>query len=286
MYNKEMEQIAFELSILRRCVAFKNLTWAAQHVGLSQPQISRIIKKIETHVGFPLLDRSSKRTACWLPEALRLAEIHAQSVQNFERELQSLKVTGIPTSLKIGLLEGMMISLMSLIENLSRELQLQHIEICVFDLSELEEKFFRSEIDLLFSSQEPGKRKFENSLLIGYQNLDSHNKNDKDKVMSPFEYATRNSSTNTLRKKSVKESVGLLPQQKGKTAPTGRMIISNSLEWRRLWIEKYKGHGYLPSSIHQKKSDGAIPVIALGADYPWMPLLFEKLQSRVKSDLR
>ncbi len=271
MYNKKMEQIAFELSILRKCVAFKNLSWAAKHVGMSQPQISRIIKKIEEHVGFPLIDRASKRSSCWLPEALKLAEIHALQVQNFERDLQALRTTGVPPSLRIGLLEGMMVSLMTLIENLSQDLKLQHLEVYVLDLSELEEKFFRGEIDLLFTSQEPGKRKFENELILGYQNLDCHNKNAKDKIMSPFEYATLD-----VKKKSQRR-LG------SPNVHNTRTLVSNSLEWRRLWIEKYGGEGFLPSKIQSKKTERAVPVIALGAEYPWMPLLFEQLKKRAAS---
>lgn len=250
-------------------------------MGLSQPQISRIIKKIEENVGFPLLDRSSKRTSYWLPEALKLAEIHAQQTKSFEREIQLLRMTGVPSTLRVGLLEGMMVSLFSLIEDLTRKLDVLHLEVVVLDLSDLEEKFFRGEIDLLFSSQEPGKRKFEHSLILGYQRLDILNKNARDRVMSPFEFASdpgkrKSASSSAQRTRSSSE---------GGRSQTKRVVLSNSLEWRKMWIKKFGAEGQLPSEIQSKRTEQAVPVIALGADYPWMELFFTQLRKSAKIKL-
>ena len=42
-----MDHLNWELSVLNRSVAYNNLSGASQHVGLSQPQLSRIVAKLE-----------------------------------------------------------------------------------------------------------------------------------------------------------------------------------------------------------------------------------------------
>jgi DNA-binding transcriptional LysR family regulator len=71
-----MELLAWELSVISRAVAYKNLSSAAAHVGLSQPQLSRIVQKVEKNLQVQLLDRSSRRSSSWQPIALQLAEIY------------------------------------------------------------------------------------------------------------------------------------------------------------------------------------------------------------------
>ena len=60
-----MQQLYYELGVLAKAVNFKNLSAAALHVGLSQPQLSRIIAKIEEELKIVLLDRSAKRKSGW-----------------------------------------------------------------------------------------------------------------------------------------------------------------------------------------------------------------------------
>jgi len=71
-----MEHFNWELSVLSRAVAYQNLSGASQHVGLSQPQLSRIIQKLEAQWSVVLLDRSAKRKACWTPAAYKLARVY------------------------------------------------------------------------------------------------------------------------------------------------------------------------------------------------------------------
>ena len=63
-----MQQLYYELGVLAKAVNFKNLSAAALHVGLSQPQLSRIIAKIEEELKIVLLDRSAKRKSGWTSE--------------------------------------------------------------------------------------------------------------------------------------------------------------------------------------------------------------------------
>jgi DNA-binding transcriptional LysR family regulator len=85
-----MERISHELSVLTRAVAYKNLSGASQHVGLSQPQLSRIVKKIEETFSIVLLDRGAKRNATWTPTAHRLADFYLKKMRVFERELETI----------------------------------------------------------------------------------------------------------------------------------------------------------------------------------------------------
>jgi hypothetical protein len=274
-----MEQIVYELSILQKCVKFKNLSWAAKHVGMSQPQISRILRKIEDRVGFPLLDRTSKRSSAWLPEAIKLTELFALQIRNFEINLQTLRKTEAPTSLRLGLLEGMIPSVADLLQKINKEYNIRLIEVHDFDLTEHENKFYNGEVDILFTSQEPGRRKFNNQLVLGYQSLDLHNKGSTLKVMSPFEFSTQHQQERKF--KTITKDASLpsqrLPNKRSPQPKPQKILISNSLEWRKLWIQKTKAEGHLPSPIQKRTLQTAVPVIAIGADHPWMPRLFETL---------
>ena len=56
-----LQNLAYELSVLVKAVQHKNLSAAAVHVGLSQPQLSRLVAKIEHELNIILLDRTARR---------------------------------------------------------------------------------------------------------------------------------------------------------------------------------------------------------------------------------
>ena len=102
-----MELVSHELSVLARAVAYKNLSGASLHVGVSQPQLSRIIKRLEETFSVVLLDRSAKRNATWTPTAYRLAEFYSKKMRIFDRELEALIGATQSRQLQVGTLEGL-----------------------------------------------------------------------------------------------------------------------------------------------------------------------------------
>ena len=56
-----MEYLSWDLAILSRATHYPNLSIASTHVGLSQPQLSRIVAKLEEQYGVQLLDREARR---------------------------------------------------------------------------------------------------------------------------------------------------------------------------------------------------------------------------------
>lgn len=83
-----MQQLYYELGVLAKAVNFKNLSAAALHVGLSQPQLSRIIAKIEEELKIVLLDRSAKRKSGWTNLRSVLHDIGLFKVYRLINELQ------------------------------------------------------------------------------------------------------------------------------------------------------------------------------------------------------
>ena len=69
---KAISHLTYELSVLSKAVMHRNLSLAAVHVGLSQPQLSRLIQKLEGELRVVLLDRASRRKSGWTPVAHEL----------------------------------------------------------------------------------------------------------------------------------------------------------------------------------------------------------------------
>lgn len=241
-----MDRIGYELSILARAVAYKNLSGASSHVGLSQPQLSRIIKKIEENFGIVLLDRSAKRNATWTREANRLAEFYTKKMRVFDQELLALIGETYTRQLTIGTLEGVSKIALQFVRNLFEKAGIRIIEIDVFDLDRLQELFTRGELDLIFTTREPGKKKFQNIRELGYQSLDLNNSNSHYHVVSTFEYSVR----------------------RDKFKDAEKLLISNSLAMRRDWFEEFGGMGTIPSKLKKVKGSklDTERVMLIGAD--------------------
>jgi LysR family transcriptional regulator, transcriptional activator for aaeXAB operon len=80
---EKVEGLHWPLSVLARAVHYKNLTSASSHVGLSQPQLSRLVSQLEKELNVTLLDRSARRKSGWTPAAHRVAQIYAISSKNY-----------------------------------------------------------------------------------------------------------------------------------------------------------------------------------------------------------
>ena len=167
-----MENLHWELAVLGRAVHYKNLTGAAEHVGLSQPQLSRIVAKLEGELDVILLDRTARRQSGWTPIAFKIAETYARHSRKLAQSLQQLQSGGQITQISIGALEGLAALASDLGNHLFERTKVHLIELNVYDLSELEERFAKGELDLALTCREPGrsKRRFERTL--GYQDVE------------------------------------------------------------------------------------------------------------------
>ena len=262
-----MDNLHWELSVLSKAIHYKNLSGAASHVGLSQPQLSRIISRLEGELGVVLLDRTARRKSGWTPVAFKIAETYFQTSRKLTQTLQQLTTDDTISHLSIGILEGMI----SLANNFCRHLfenpKIQTVELNVYDLSELEEHFEKNEIDLIFTCREPGKHKYKYVRNLGYQVIDRTGDGSGPKVFSQFEFANHFHARQGKRS-AVKDAQG---------RPT-QSLISNSLAVRKTWIEDYGGLGYVPSEVRRKKvDDDDVPVYLIASDL-MNPTLWQKFE--------
>ena len=240
-----MQQIYYELSVLAKAVHFKNLSAAAVHVGLSQPQLSRIIAKIESELNVVILDRSAKRKSSWTSVAFELAQIYENMLKRLEIELQSMTENQIVSELRIGTLEGLSDFARQLAHIAFEKIQLKKIILDIYDLSELEANFLSGNLDLILTSKWPGRQKFRHVLELGHQQLERVQTDSKYAVMSTFEHG----------RMSPKE-VSSYPH----------VLVSNSLAIRRHWFDQHGGVGSLPSTLRKGNVKGAESVLLLGSE--------------------
>ncbi len=255
-----MENIHWQLSVLSRAVHYKNLSAAADHVGLSQPQLSRIIAKLETELSVVLLDRAVRRKSGWTPVAYRISDTYSRSTRKLNLFLQQLQAQDQVTHLSIGTLEGLVPIASTICKQLFDQPKMQMIDFHVYDLGELEERFEKNELDLIFTCREPGKHKYSHTRTLGYQTLKKVGSDANLKVMSQFEFASQ-----TTRKTTNRET---------------RILISNSLSIRKLWVEKYSAQGLCPSEIIDRKpnTEEALPVIMIGTEL-LSPSLWKQIET-------
>lgn len=240
-----MEELHWPLTVLSRAIAYKNATNAAQNIGLSQPQISRLINKIEINLGLTLLDKSSPRNTVWTADARKLAEIYNKSTRSLENSLTNLQEDRTPKTITIGTLEGLSTLAIKYSQRLFSETKVEHVQLDVFDQNEMENHFLMAEVDLIFTSRAPGKKKYTFNKTLGYQRLEEYRGKSSIDVYSPYEY-------------------GLI---KSKTKDKNKGFISNSLAIRSFYLTEGYGTGKLPSDIHQTPLKGDLPVLAVGQDY-------------------
>lgn len=247
-----MDYLNWDLSVLHRAVGYPNLSGAAAHVGLSQPQLSRIVARVESQLGVNLLDRDAKRRAAWTPAAHQLAEIYASTFRKFSSEVNLLVEGNQLQHIRVGTLEGMADLAMELAEAILKSTEIRILELNVHDLNELEQAFGKHDLELIFTSREPGKKKYRNIRTLGYQTVRETGSGNSVRVMSTYEY-------------------GSDPQywkSHGKSFPDERVLVSNSLEVRKRWLKQKNTHGRLPSPLRKKASGNEWdkPVLLIGSD--------------------
>ncbi|MEY4616749.1 MAG: hypothetical protein RJB66_1709 [Pseudomonadota bacterium] len=257
-----MQDIHYRLAILAKAVNHKNLSSAADHVGLSQPQLSRVIGKLEEEMKVVLLDRTVRRKSGWTPAAIQLAEVFLQNELQLQNSIQRIMGKQVFATLKVGVLEGLATLAMTYVHSLFDELDLKEVHLDIFEVSEIESRFESGELDLMFSFKAPGRQKYRHVLEVGYQSMKAINCDSPFLVYSPYEYA----------------------QQRSKGKKTSKKVfISNSLFVRKRWLETYQGSGSLPSKILLKPSEGKFPLYVVGSDL-LSPQVWEKVLAVPRSE--
>jgi hypothetical protein len=241
-----MTTLHWPLSVLSRCIDYKNLTAASKHVGLSQPQLSRLIKQVETELEVVLLDRSSPRHSTWTPQARAVASIYKQSETSLDSKLSEYLDESFQKEIKIGCLEGLSDLAKSSANKVLTGTRVTTVTLNIYDLNRLETKFLAGELDLIFTSREPSRKKYEKIKVLGYQTL-SKTKNSENSdlhILSPFEEQLFKAKKKNLKK-----------------------LISNSLAIRLGFQTKYGGISTVPSKVQKSEplKDG-IPVLLIGQD--------------------
>ena len=262
-----VQNIHWQLSILSKAIHYKNLSGAASHVGVSQPQLSRIVSRLEEELGVVLLDRTARRKSGWTPIAFKIAETYFRQSRKLAQSLQQLKTDDQPTHLTIGTLEGLIGLASDFCAQALTQPKLQIVELNVYDLSELEENFAKDELDLIFTCREPGRHKYRHVRQLGYQVFDRSTSTEGPKVLSSYEFANHAQS-----KKAPVKTATKLP------AKTQQLLVSNSLTIRKLWIESHGGSGGIPSDVRRRKSaESDVPVVLVASDL-MSPQVWERLE--------
>lgn len=233
------------LSVLSRCIDYKNLTAASKHVGLSQPQLSRLVKQVEEELDVVLLDRSSPRHSTWTPSARAVSEIYKKSRKTLEAELDLYLEGSSQKQVKIGCLEGLSELAKQSVQKIFQNTRVTEVTLNIYDLNSLEAKFLSGDLDLIFTSKSPGRKKYVHTKELGFQKITQIKNNKADlKILSPYEEQSS--------KSKIKEA---------------KKLISNSLAIRTSFQKAYGGSCSLPTEVTKDiPSKGAIPVLVIGQD--------------------
>ncbi len=259
-----VQNIHWQLSVLSKAIHYKNLSGAASHVGVSQPQLSRIVSRLEEELGVVLLDRTARRKSGWTPVAFKIADTYFRQSRKLAQSLQQLKADDQPSHLTIGTLEGLIGLAGDFCAQALAQPKLHIVELNVYDLSELEEKFVKDELDLIFTCREPGRHKHRHVRQLGYQVFDRRTSTVGPKVLSSYEYANHAQSKKAASSKT--------------SAKNPQLLVSNSLTIRKLWIDTHGGSGGIPSDVRRRKTaESDVPVVLVASDL-MSPAVWQKLE--------
>jgi DNA-binding transcriptional LysR family regulator len=265
-----VKSLNWDLDVLSRAIGYPNLSAAAAVIGISQPQLSRIIKKLEDDTGISLLDRASRRSSGWTSDASKLADAYQRALRDFNLSLIQVRQNIWRSHVRVGSLDGMSVEALSLCQRILDHESVESVELNIYDLPDLEERFLNQKLDLIFSLREPGKSKLYRTRLLGYQTIEEHGAAGGIQVRSLFEHTTTHGARATRARKSPDDT---------------KVLVSNSMAIREKWIRTFAGHGTLPSPIKPKKTNRGLEYPALliaQADMPdflWNQIL-EPLKTR------
>jgi DNA-binding transcriptional LysR family regulator len=251
-----LHHLTYELSVLAKAIQHKNLTAAAVHVGLSQPQLSRLIAKIETELNVILLDRSARRKSGWTPIAMDLALTFTKGLTRLQTEILSLASAREQTELHIGTLEGLSNLAIQFAKQCFEQLGMKTVFLDIYEFADLDSHFISGNLDMIFTVKTPGKQKHQRALEVGYQQMERVTSQKEIAVLSPFEHSGEDKKNLDFFK---------------------HVLISNSLAVRSRWLHEFGGTGTLPIDAKKGKGKGYYSVFLVGSD-----LLSPSLWSRIE----
>jgi hypothetical protein len=249
--------LAYEMGVLTKAIQHKNLSAAAVHVGLSQPQLSRLVQKIESELNVVILDRTARRKSGWTPLAQELALAFSRGMSRLDTEISALAQEREVTELHIGTLEGLSSIALKFAKQCFDQLGMHMVHLDVMDFKDLDSEFLSGGLDLIFTVRSPSKQKFGHMLEVGYQQEEKVLSDKDTLVMSPFEVSG-------FDKKTLEQ--------------TKKIFISNSLSMRSVWLNTHGGTGSLPADAKTGRGKGVYSVYLIGSD-----LLSPRLWTKVEN---
>ncbi|GIL16630.1 MAG: hypothetical protein BroJett040_03810 [Oligoflexia bacterium] len=251
-----IQNLTYELSVLAKAVQHKNLSAAAVHVGLSQPQLSRLIHKIESELNIVLLDRSARRKSGWTALAQDLALTYTKGIGRLETEIVSLAQEREVTELHIGTLEGLSQIAMQFAKDCFDHLKMKVIYLDVLDFKDLDSQFLSGNLDLIFTVRSPSKQKYSHMIEVGYQQMEKVTTDKNIYVVSPYEFTG-------FDKKTTEQATSA--------------FVSNSLAVREQWLKSIGGTGILPVDAKTGRGKGQYTIYLIGSDLI-SPTLWGKIE--------
>ncbi len=252
-----VSQLTYELSVLAKAVQHKNLSAAANHVGLSQPQLSRLIQKLESEFKIVLLDRASRRKSGWTPLAADLTKAFMRGMGRFEAEILSVTNEREVNELRVGTLEGLAGIAISFSHQFFEKLNMRKVDLDVLDYKDLDSLFLSGQLDLIFTARLPSSQKFKYCQEVGYQQHEVVSQDQNFMVMSPYEWAQAEPRDIEAYK---------------------RILVSNSLMIRSKWLKDQGGTGTIPVDAKRGKGKGYYSVYMVAADL-MSPKVWEKISA-------
>lgn len=251
-----LSNLTYELSTLSKAVQHKNLSAASAHVGLSQPQLSRMISKIESELNIVLLDRSARRKSGWTPLAQELAIAFNRGMGRMQSEILALAQEREVTELRIGTLEGLSHIALQFVQDCFKKLKMHQIYLDVLEYQDLDARFLSQDLDLIFTARTPSLQKFSNMIEVGYQGMQKIGTDSKTLVCSPFEFSGYD-------RKFVESA--------------DHVMVCNSLALRSHWLQNIGGTGTLPVDAKKGRGKGHYSVLLIGSDL-LSPALWNRIE--------
>jgi len=240
-----LHNLTYELSVLAKAVQHKNLSAASVHIGLSQPQLSRLIAKIESELKVILLDRSARRKSGWTQVAYDLATTFSKGMGRLESEIISLAQEVEISELQIGSLEGLSTIASQFSQKCFDKMKMKTIHLNVLDFKDLDAEFLNGNLDLIFTVRQPGKQKFSHILEVGFQQMEKITTDKKTLIVSDSEYSGQD-------KKNLEE--------------VEHTLVSNSLSVRKNWLKEFGGTGILPVDAKTGRGKGQYVIYLIGSN--------------------
>lgn len=244
-----MNDLLWPLTVLSRAISHKNLSAASQQIGLSQPQLSRLIKQLETELDLVLLDRTAPRHTSWTPEARQLAEIFIKNQKSLSSHIQNLQKNASLKEVTMGCLEGLATIGIQMSGQLMEQGGVEVVTLDILDQNELEAKFLLADLDFIITSRSPSNRKYQRHLQVGYQQLKRVQSSQSDiQILSSYEFESLRAAQKS--------------KKKGR-----RRLVSNSLFVRQSFFKTYGGQWTDPGPVFTEKGpENSSPVLILGQD--------------------